>query len=561
MTPLRRLIPSVLSAAAAFAQGPDDPAPAADPAVAFRAWLQEYRVGAIRLVREGRTDDDAVAHADAVLGNLAARNTLADAKLLFEAAVVAPSPPGVSSSTELVDFQRELQPWRVRAMARRHLCTMTEPNVMPWLLSKLRARGLRAREPNDDQRDAAAVLRILAGHPSLEARLELMRAAGAMPDELRVTAVNALARDATIELVPTLLELLRDKEPNARIAAANALGAAMQPHVDETLGMAPTGEVLRQRDQVIDQLEKLLVRDKVWQVRSAAAFALAAMRCKPVIPALIRGLDAELKRAKDPWAMDVRLHQLLEGLTGQTVARGDVAPWQEFWRREGATFAVRPRPKPGEQPKADTRYQRFFDLEITSDRVLFVLDFSGSMAEPVQLAAQGTSAGGGAGERTTKAELVVRELKKLVMALPDGALVNFIVFGDDVRIWRAEGSRPALVELDDDVRDDLLGNFLDGLRPSGPTNLYGALDAAFDFGGRGLWDKYYGAGFDTLYVISDGAPTVGEVTDKEEIRRRVREQNQLRKITIHCVTFGDRNDTDFLEPMAKENGGRHIHVE
>ena len=124
-----------------------------------------------------------------------------------------------------------------------------------------------------------------------------------------------------------------------------------------------------------------------------------------------------------------------------------------------------------------------------------------------------------------------------------------------------KGGKPALVKLTDDTRDDLLGNFLDSLRPNGPTNLYGALDKALDFGGRGLHDKYYAAGFDTLYVISDGAPTVGEVTDKEEIRRRVRAANQLRKIAIHCVTFGDKNDTDFLKPLAEENGGRHIHIE
>jgi Mg-chelatase subunit ChlD len=99
------------------------------------------------------------------------------------------------------------------------------------------------------------------------------------------------------------------------------------------------------------------------------------------------------------------------------------------------------------------------------------------------------------------------------------------------------------------------------LRPNGRTNLHDALNAALDFGGRGLQDKYYAAGFDTLYVITDGAPTAGAVTDKEEILRRVRECNRLRRITIQCVTFGDKTDTAFLAAMAEQNGGRHIHVE
>ncbi|MFK7742448.1 MAG: hypothetical protein AB8H80_19195 [Planctomycetota bacterium] len=541
---------------------PSDGAQSGDPAIAFGDWLASYEQGAVRFQKDGRTDDDAVAKADQLMAAVAERNTFGDAKLLFRAALVQPRPGEAASSLARVDAQRELQPWRVQGMAQRHLRSMTCADVLPWLVAKLRAKGLRAKEENDDQRAAIAVFRTLAGHPSLEAKLELMRACGSMPNELRVHAVNALARGAQIELLPTLIDLLKDREPNIRIAACNAIAAALQPHVDETEGARPTSETLGKRDSAIAKLERLLLRDKIWQVRSAAAFSLATMRCKAVIPVLIKGLGAELKRKKDPWAMDVRLHKLLEGLTGQSVVRGGIKPWQAFWKAEGASFAVRPKSKPGEEAKKNDRYDRFFDLTIESDRVLFVLDFSGSMAEPCTVkSGEGTSAGGGASTTTTKAEMVVTELKKLVMSLPDGALVNFVVFSEGVRIWRAEGKRPALVQLDDESRDDLMGNFLDGLRPNGPTNLYDALQAALGFGGRGLYDKYYGAGFDTLYVITDGAPTAGPVTDKEEIRRRVREANNLRKIAIHCITFGDQNDTSFLKPMAEENGGRHIHIE
>lgn len=530
-----------------------------EAARAFGDWLQGYRSGAIRFVKEGATDEAAVAEADRIMAALARWNTLTAAKLLFEAACIEPRPAKVSSSTELIDYQRELQPWRVQAMASAHLRGMTGEGILPWLLSMLEGKGLRAREQNQDQRHAAAVLRVLAGHPSLEAKVALLRACQSMPTELRVKAVAAMARDAELDTVPILVDLLRDAEPNVRIAAADALGTALAPHVDETLGKQPAGELLATRDLVIGKLTDLLKRDKIWQVRSAAAFALARMKCKPVVPALIDGLAAELARKKDPWAMDVRLHRLLEGLTGQTVLRGDVKLWQEFWRVEGPTFTVRAAAAPGAAPAVANKYEKFFDLEVLSDRVLFVLDFSGSMAEPVELQAKTT--GAPPGRKTTKAELVVDELKKLVMSLPDGARINLVVFSDEVRVWREEHGRPALIVLNDETRDDLLGNFLDSLRPNGPTNLYGALNKALDFGGRGLYDKYYEAAFDTLYVISDGAPTCGEVTDKEEIRRRVREVNGLRKIAIHCVTFGDKNDTDFLRPLAEENGGRHIHID
>jgi hypothetical protein len=562
---LCRLIAVLVLIPALYAQKPAAAAVAQDaPQLAdmrdFDAWLQEYRSGAFRMIKNGDLDQAAVTKVDELMARLAKWNSLGAAKKLFEAACIAPVPPGAPTGAQLEDYQRELQPWRVQATARKHLRTMDGPGIVPWLMSMLQAKGIRAAQKNDDQVHAIAVLRILGGHPSTEARLELTKASHSLPPELRVHAVNSLGQDATIESVPDLIDLLRDAEPNVRIAAANALGTALQPQVDETLGKTPVGDVLAARDNAIARLKDVLVHDKIWQVRSAAASGLCAMRCKPVIPALIEGLKAELVRKKDPWAMDVRLHEMLEGLTGRTVLPGQIALWEEFWRNEGQNMAVRPKPKPGEEKVKDSRYQKFFDLDVRSDRVLFVLDFSGSMDEPVTLQMTGTVAK--AGTTTTKAELVKAEMKRIVMSLPENTLFNLVVFSDEVHLWRQDREgHPALVKLDDNAKDDLVGSFLDGLRPQGATNLYGALDKALGFGGRGLFDKYYETAFDTLYVLSDGAPSWGEVTDKDEIRRRVRETNALRRITINSVTFGDKNDTDFLRLMAEENGGRHIHVE
>ncbi|GAB4156454.1 MAG: hypothetical protein Fur0037_24760 [Planctomycetota bacterium] len=526
---------------------------------AFHQWLSDCARGAFRIAKEGRTDEEALARVESLMASMERWNTIDAARALFEAASAEPRPPAPRDAAELVDFERELQPWRVRRMAAEHLRRMDGPGVLEFLTGKLRARGLRSPKAEAERREARAALRVLGGHPSLEARLELLRACGSLPADLRVLAVSALADDASLETAPDLIELLRDAEPNVRIAAAAGLGRALAPHVDETLGANPTGELLALRDRAIERLADLLIRDRVWQVRSAAASALAGLSCKSVVPALIAGLKAELARKRDPWAMDVRLHRLLEGLTGQSVARGDIRPWEEFWRREGPSFAVKPRASAWRPDPAAGRYRRFFGLEIESDRVLFVLDFSGSMAEPVTLRTGATAAA--AGTTRTKADLVVSEIRRVALAMPDGAGINLVVFGDDVRVWREEGGRPALVRLDDETRDDLAGRFLDSLRPRGLTNLHGALDKAFEFAGRSLYDKNYAAGFDTIYVITDGAPTAGAVTDKDEIRRLVREANRLRRIAVHCVTFGDKNDTDFLRLLAEENGGRHIHIE
>ena len=383
-----------------------------------------------------------------------------------------------------------------------------------------------------------------------------------LPPDLRLRAVDVLSEFATLELAEHFIGLLRDTEPDMRIAALNAVGHALGPHTDETEHSEIPDDVARLRDLAIARMKTVIERDKVWQVRAAACHSLAALRCKASIPALIAGLEAELRRKKDPWAMDMRLHRTLEGMTGIRMPVGDVGTWKKFWRQEGPGLQLVRAGDARARSRAaqDGRYSKFFSLRLESDRLLFIVDFSGSMVEEISLKTEMTSAK--AGTKTTKAQLIVDEMKKIIMSLPDGSYFNIIVFSDAVRVWRpARNGSPKLVRLDDETRDDLMGSFLNKIHPRGPTNLYGALDRAIGFTGRGLRDKHYALGFDTIYILSDGAPSFGEVIDKAEIRRRVREANRLKRLTIHAITFGEKNDTDFLRKLARENGGRHIHVE
>lgn len=538
--------------------------------VAFTEWLTHYKDGAYRLQKDGKDDLEAIAKLDVVFGALGRWNSMVAVKKLFEAAIVDPVPAGMTSSMAKLDFHREVQPWKVRDAARRTIAGMQVPGMQEWLSAQLeiKARGGKEEEQDRMRRDAALrTLALLGGKTAEDA---LKKATQTLPAGERVMAIQTLGQAASLATLPHLLQLAGDVEPNARIAAVNAIARALGPLVDETKPEKPTAEAIAATGPVLEKFKTLLARDPVWQVRAAVGEACVALRCRAAIPVLIAGLEAELLRAKDPWAVDLRLHKLLEGMTGQKVAPGSANPWKDFWKREGAkfAFAANAEQKEAAKKQSDGRYQKFFNLEVDSRRVLFVLDFSGSMAEPANLKPK-TEGGTGAKaveipgvSGITKAQLVVQELKKMVMSLPDGSLFNLIVFSDDVRIWRPDREgRPTLVKIDDQARDDLMGSFLDSLSPHGPTNLHGALDKALGLAGRGLYDKWYATSYDTLYVLSDGAPSFGEVTDKDEICRIVREANGLKKVVIHTVTFGDQNDTSFLKKMAEENGGRHIHVD
>ncbi len=558
-----RLAAVILSGLAtlAAAQEPTDDGPSSFGAdvEAFEKWLAQYRQGAFRIMRGGVEDRAAITQVDMILGSMARWNTLASAKRLFAVACVQPSLGTKQVSTDRVSLERELQPWKVRSLARKHIAAMEVRGLDRWLALQLQlsARGAEAKKTALPR---AAAMRILALRDSVPGILALLKATQSLPPQERVRAVNSLSVIATQETIPHFIGLLRDNEPNVRIAALNALGKSLAPLTDETELETITTEHAKLRDQVISRMKPLLLRDRVWQVRAAAAENLAKLRSKHVIPVLIAGLKAETSKKKDPWALDMRIHRLLEGLTGQKILPGNARLWEAFWRKEGASFRYTGDAKLAKESASATRYQKFFSIDIESDRVVFVLDFSGSMAEPVTLKSKTTSAS--PGTTTTKAKLVVEELKKIVMGLPDGTMFNLVVFSEEVSVWREQrDGQLALVKLDDTSRDDLLGSYFDSLQPAGATNLYGALDRILNFAGRGLYDKYYGLAFDTVYVLSDGAPSWGKVIDKDEIIHRVTEANRLRKLNIHTVTFGDKNATEFLARLAKANGGRHIHVE
>ena len=68
---------------------------------------------------------------------------------------------------------------------------------------------------------------------------------------------------------------------------------------------------------------------------------------------------------------------------------------------------------------------------------------------------------------------------------------------------------------------------MDGQRAAGGTNVYDALAAAFDD------DR-----IDTIYLLTDGDPSAGEIVDAGTLREEVARWNSIRGIRIHCIAVG-----------------------
>ena len=116
--------------------------------------------------------------------------------------------------------------------------------------------------------------------------------------------------------------------------------------------------------------------------------------------------------------------------------------------------------------------------------------------------------------------------------------------------------------------------WIDDLELEFETNVYDALELAFQLAGRGVGDRYYEPTVDTMFFLSDGAPTIANLKakgikqdDSERILRAVARWNALGRIRIHAVALGlpkrkkDRNNKGrlwpytFLRLLAEQNGG------
>jgi hypothetical protein len=130
---------------------------------------------------------------------------------------------------------------------------------------------------------------------------------------------------------------------------------------------------------------------------------------------------------------------------------------------------------------------RFAGIELTGERVVFLVDSSGSMTMV---------------DDKTDAPLkwveVRRTVAKLMESLPKLSKYQLITFGP--RLKYPLGSDGKWIDYKKESPLEVL-KALEETKPSGGTNMYIAFDAAFGFRKDGL---------DTVYLLSDGLPNQGE---------------------------------------------------
>jgi hypothetical protein len=387
-------------------------------------------------------------------------------------------------------------------------------------------------------RHSAFVQKLLAEDLLVAAALGLANE----PAEAQADAVGALLKSATksphrLRLVELLVSsgverarvgliagLVTEKEPLMLVATVNGLAAAGDERISAWL------------------LASGLAHES-WHVRSRSMSALASLRIGAAVGPLIDALEGEEGRLRTD------AEDALELLTSMNF-NGNITLWRRWWADNKDGFVVSDAPAKSDEEKAlDGVGLTFFGLRTESEKVLFILDTSGSMNEPMA----SYTGGGKAGE--TRLKVAKRELLKALAGVEDGGVFNIVIYAADVWTWQDDP-----VVMDPKSREEV-SLFVEELKANGGTNIWGCMELGMDLA-KGRKSKKGAAkwvqpNYDTVFVLTDGQPSIGVSLDREEILDMVREKNEGLGLVINTIGLSAEQDAVLMRRLAEENNGTY----
>jgi DNA repair exonuclease SbcCD ATPase subunit len=202
---------------------------------------------------------------------------------------------------------------------------------------------------------------------------------------------------------------------------------------------------------------------------------------------------------------------------------------------------------------------RFAGITLTGKRVVFLVDMSGSMDYI---------------DDNTKAPEkwlgVHNTVAKIMRSLPELEKFQLITFSDKSHF--PLGNDGKWLDYDPKTGPDLVLKTLAAVQPDGGTNMYTPMQSAFAFRAQGL---------DTIYLMSDGLPNLGEGVTPQEVKALSEEERGFRlgqiirkklktdwnreldgKPRVHINTVGFFYESPdvgaFLWALARENDGSFV---
>ncbi len=421
---------------------------------------------------------------------------------------------------------------------------VTDEESRKWLLTRLRQKNADVLASivqaigHTDNPDALELLKpLIEDHKSVDVRFEALRAYG---------------RCGGRRAVGKLLVYLSNEDWRLRMAAAEGLGYAGQP-------------------EVIEELMRLIIRGEEPIVVETALEAVARLGTRDAVEPLIEGLRVARLRARQ------KARRALVGIARTEFRMEkdyhvDPHSWSNWWKK------VERGVDPDDPTFTESETASYFQFPIESDRVLFILDVSGSMKWPDAPRDSGIRPSDWNGRRIHVAH---RELFKALRALAkqnqgrirklkkgetsdfplvpseDGeeppTLFNLATFAGVVTPWQKD----VVPATSENVEAGIA--WIVRQLPRGGTATYDALE----FG-------ILANNVDTIFFLSDGVPSLGRFEEQETILSEVRKRNRFKRVSINTVAlivglspiesvrkYEDPEDmADLMARIAHENQGR-----
>jgi hypothetical protein len=425
------------------------------------------------------------------------------------------------------------------------------PDPLKFSIVSTRVAG---REKRADV--VAHAVDVLASVKDEKTATSICAAAKVAGSEGRFVYVEALAGMASSNAAhQTLLDLVKDKDTYVRGMAAAGLG----------------------EHRAMDALEPLLLLldDKGWLVQSAALSALprltdkaALKKCVPKLLDFIENVTGRLK---------VDAGECLRRITGRNFGR-DAAAWRKWYDEGAPEVGAKPEGEAEKPPEPKSAYANqdeaphFYGMPVVSNRVVLVLDISLSMYDAIEIDKDRLRR-----ETSRRRPVVTGEKKKeeekpdddqgydipwwkiktrldlakyqtinLVSQLREDQSFEIITFSKEVTHWMGK-----IVPANAMNKQKAIA-MLETVKPEDATNTWGALAATFDM--VDVNRKGEGLGPDEMYLVTDGAPSLGDIVDSNQILEATLQLCKVKPLRINVIGIGV--DLSFLRKLARDTGGQ-----
>ncbi len=367
-----------------------------------------------------------------------------------------------------------------------------------------------------------------------------------------------------------------------RTAFLDAFARTGNPAAEAVLVAAATGADRRLRivgleglarlpeapDPLRERLTAAVAGDACYFVRVAAVEILGGTVKDPrAIPALARALETEM--AGPNGALRGHLRRALTAIAGKDL--GDAPEsWIAFYDRNRAAIdggTWKPGDDAGSAAAPDEKDSvAFYDIRTVSRRFLIFVDASDTLIKPVDIEVakrknffEWNAMAPKDRHYVSQFELLKTETKKMVDKLPTGAQFNLVIMNGSGKLtpfW-PQGLAPA-----EDVVKRKVAPFLEEVIVGGWAPQIEAIWAAYRMAGADPFgsDLPDAPAADTVFLLSDGVPSGGEIMYGPALVDDVRRKHRFLRMPIHTIRIDDYKDTAELvmKGIAEATGGTYV---